>query len=112
MEVDEGSPKAMDNEKGKGNGNWNGEGIVESTTGGECLEHNEWASGSKENEQAKRPIRDDTSAKCNSVREPYAILPGTMGDLSSASKYFQKLPDPAGAKQSAIRLCKSILTCS
>ena len=29
-----------------------------------------------------------TSAKCNSVRKPHAILPDTPGDLTSASKYF------------------------
>jgi len=53
-----------------------------------------------------------TSAKCNSVQKPHAILPDTPGDLSSASKYLQTLPDPTGAKQSALRLCKSILGCS
>jgi len=53
-----------------------------------------------------------SSAKCNSVRKPHAILPDTPGNLTSASKYFQTLPDPPGAKQSALRLCKSILGCS
>jgi len=38
-----------------------------------------------------------TSAKCNSVRKPHAILPDTVGNDTSASKYFQKLPDPHGA---------------
>jgi len=53
-----------------------------------------------------------TSAKCNSVQNPHAILADTPGDLTSASKYFQTLPDPPGAEQSALRLCKSILRCS
>ena len=53
-----------------------------------------------------------TSAKCKSVRKPHAILPDTPDNLTSASKYFQMLPDPPGAKQSALRLCKSILRCS
>jgi hypothetical protein len=51
------------------------------------------------------------SAKCNSVWKPHSILPDTWGDLSSASEYFQMLPDAPGAKQSAFRLCKSILRC-
>jgi len=53
-----------------------------------------------------------TSAKCNAVQKPHAILPDTPGDLTGASKYIQTLPDPPGAKQSALRLCKSILRCS
>jgi len=57
-------------------------------------------------------MRISTSAKCNSVWKPHAILPDALGDLTSASKYFQTLPDPTGAKQSALRLCKSILRCS
>jgi len=52
------------------------------------------------------------SAKCNSVRKPHTILPDTLGYLTSAFKYFQMLPDPPGAKQSALRLCNSILRCS
>ena len=53
-----------------------------------------------------------SSAKCNSVRKPHAILPDTPGDLTSTSKYFQTLPGPPGAKQSDLRLCKSIFGCS
>jgi hypothetical protein len=53
-----------------------------------------------------------SSAKCNSVRKPYANLPDTPVALASASKYFQMLPAPPGALQSALRLCKSSLTCS
>jgi len=52
------------------------------------------------------------SAKCRSVRKPHPSLPDTPVDLTSASKYFQMLPGPPGAKQSALRLCKSILRCS
>jgi hypothetical protein len=51
-------------------------------------------------------------ARCDSVRKPHAVLPDTLGNLTSASKYFQTLPDPPGAKQSVLRLCKSILRCS
>ena len=51
-------------------------------------------------------------AKCNSVWKSDAILPDTLGDLTSASEYFQMLPDPPGAKESTLRLCKSILRCS
>jgi hypothetical protein len=54
----------------------------------------------------------NASAKCNSVRKLYANLPDTPVALVSASKYFQMLPTPPGALQSALRLCKSILTCS
>jgi hypothetical protein len=50
-------------------------------------------------------------SKCNSVQKPHSILPTTPEDLSSASKYFQMLPDPPGAKQSALRLGNSILRC-
>jgi len=53
-----------------------------------------------------------TSAKCHSVQKPYANLPDTPVALASVSKYFQMLPAPPGALQSALRLCKSILTCS
>ena len=53
-----------------------------------------------------------TSAKCNLVRKAHPILQESLGDLTRASKYFQTLPDPPGAKQSALRLCKSILWCS
>jgi len=49
-----------------------------------------------------------TSAKCKLVRKQCANLPDTPGDLTSASKYFYKLPGLPGAKQSALRLCKSI----
>jgi len=52
------------------------------------------------------------SAKCISVRKKHAILPDTPGILTSASKYFYMLPDPPGAKQSALRLCNSSLRCS
>ena len=52
------------------------------------------------------------SAKCKSVWKQHAILPDTPGDLTSASKYFWMVPDPPGAKRSALRLCKSILRCS
>jgi len=52
------------------------------------------------------------SAECNSVRKRHAILPNTLGDLTSASKYFQTLPDPPGDKQSALRLRRSIVRCS
>jgi len=41
----------------------------------------------------------------------YANLPDTPVALTSASKYFQMLPAPPGALQSALRLCTSILTC-
>ena len=53
-----------------------------------------------------------TSAKCNLVQKPYANLPDTPVALTCASKYFQMLPAPPGALQSALRLCKSILMCS
>ena len=49
------------------------------------------------------------SAKVNSVRTTHPVLPDTPGDLTSLWKYFQTLPDPPGAKQSALRLCKSVL---
>jgi len=52
------------------------------------------------------------SAKCNSVRKPYSNLPDTLVALASVFKDFQVLPAPAGALQSALRLCKNILTCS
>jgi len=42
-----------------------------------------------------------TSAKCNSVRKPYANLPGTPVALASACKYFQMLPAP-------LELCKAL----
>jgi len=56
--------------------------------------------------------KNAASAECNSVWKPHAILSDTPGDLTIASKSFQTLPDPPGAKQSALRLCKSILRCS
>jgi len=49
------------------------------------------------------------SAKYKLVQKQYAILSDTLSDLSGASKYFQMLPDPPEAKQSALRLCMSIL---
>jgi len=52
-----------------------------------------------------------TSAKCNSVQKPYPTLQDTPVALTSASKYFQLLPAPPGALQSALRLCKSIVKC-
>jgi len=39
-------------------------------------------------------------------------LPDTAVALTSAFKYFQMLPGPPGALQSALRLCKSISRCS
>jgi len=57
-------------------------------------------------------LQGTTSAKCNSVRKPYATLPDTLVALTTASKYSQMLPAPPGALQSAFRLCKSILTSS
>jgi hypothetical protein len=53
-----------------------------------------------------------TSAECNSVRKPYANLSDTPVALASAFKCFQMLPAPPVALQNALRLCKSILTCS
>jgi len=61
---------------------------------------------------ATGPGNQATSAKCKSVRKPHANLPYTPAALTSASKYFQMLPAPTGALQSALRLCKSILRCS
>ena len=51
------------------------------------------------------------SAKCKSVQKPHANLPDIPVALTSASKYFTMLPGPAGALQSALRHCKSILRC-
>jgi len=51
----------------------------------------------------------ETSAKCKSVRKPQPSLPETPVAITSASKYFQILPGPPEALQSALRLCKSIL---
>jgi hypothetical protein len=48
------------------------------------------------------------SAKCNSVRKPYANLSDTPVALASASKYFQMLSAPPAALINALRLCKSI----
>jgi len=53
-----------------------------------------------------------TSAKWKSVWKPYANLTDTPVAYTSACKYFQMLPGPPGALQSALRLCKSILRCS
>jgi len=53
-----------------------------------------------------------SSARCKSVRKPYANLPDTPISLTRASKYFQTLPKSLGALQSALRLCKSIHRCS
>ena len=50
-----------------------------------------------------------TSAKCKSVRKPQTNLQDTPVDLTGAPKSFQMLPGHPGAKQSALRLCKSIL---
>jgi hypothetical protein len=63
------------------------------------------------------PLRDWdqvnwSSAKCNLVQKWYAYLPDTPVALTTAFKYFQMLPAPPGGLQSALRLCKSILTCS
>jgi len=49
------------------------------------------------------------SAKCKLGQKLHANLPDTPVDVISASKYSQMLPGPLGAKQSAFRLCKSIL---
>jgi hypothetical protein len=57
-------------------------------------------------------VESDTSAKCNSVRNPYATLSATPVALASAPKYFQMLQAPPGALKDALRLCNSILTCS
>jgi hypothetical protein len=54
-------------------------------------------------------IQATPSAKCNSVRKHYAILPATPDALINSSKYFEMLPDPSGAKRCALRLCKSIV---
>jgi len=54
----------------------------------------------------------ESSAKCQSVPKPHTNLPDTPVALTSASKYFQMLPGPPRAFQSALRLCKSILRCS
>jgi hypothetical protein len=64
---------------------------------------------------ARRNLRASkqlTSAKRNSVRKPYTNLPDTLVALTTASKYFQMIPTPPGPLQSALRVCKSILTCS
>jgi len=53
-----------------------------------------------------------TSAKCKSVRKKYAILPDTLGNITSTSIYFKMLPDSPRSKQCALRLCKSMLRCS
>jgi len=53
-----------------------------------------------------------TSAQSKLVRRPHANLPDTPVNFTIASKYFQMVPGPPGAKQSALRLCKFILTCS
>jgi hypothetical protein len=52
-----------------------------------------------------------SSAICKSVWKPHANFPDTTVDLTSASKYFQILPGPPGARHSAVRLCQSILRC-
>jgi len=46
------------------------------------------------------------------VGKLYANHPDTPVALVSASKYCHMLQTPPGALQSALRLCKSILTCS
>jgi hypothetical protein len=50
-----------------------------------------------------------TSAKCNSVWKQHGNLPDTPVDLTGVPKLLQMLPGPPGAKQSALRLWKSIL---
>jgi len=59
-------------------------------------------------------IHNDTlkAAKCKSVRKPYTKLPDSQVALISASKYFQMLPGPPAALQTAVQLCKSIFRCS
>jgi len=52
------------------------------------------------------------SAKCKLGWKQHTIHPDTPNDLTSASKYFEMLPDPLRTKESALRLCKSILRCS
>jgi len=52
------------------------------------------------------------SAKCKSVRKPYANLPDTPVAHTSASKYFQMLAAPLGLLQGDLRLRKSIHRCS
>jgi len=47
-------------------------------------------------------------SKCKSVRKPDAKLPEFPVALTSASKYFQMLPDPPGDLQCASKFCKSI----
>jgi len=50
-------------------------------------------------------VSNTESAKCKSVRKPHTHLPDTPVVLTIASKYFQMLPGPPGALQSALRLC-------
>jgi len=51
-------------------------------------------------------------AQCKSVQNLHANLAETLDDLSGVFNYFEMLPNPLGAKQSAPRLCKSIPRCS
>jgi len=60
-------------------------------------------------EQGSGDTNRVSSAKCKSVRKPSPNLSDTPGALANASKYFQILPTPPGAFQSALRLCKSIV---
>ena len=46
------------------------------------------------------------------VQKPHTNLPDTLVDFTSAPKCFQMFPDPHGANQSALKLCKRILKCS
>jgi len=46
------------------------------------------------------------SAKCHLVWNSAADLLDTPVDTTAAPKYFQMLLDPAGVKQSVLRLCK------
>jgi hypothetical protein len=52
------------------------------------------------------------SAQCKPAQKPHANLSDTPVYLTSASKCFQMLPKPPGAKQNALRLCKRIPMCS
>jgi len=53
-------------------------------------------------------ISKATSAECKSVWKQHASLPDTAGNLPSPSKYFSIFQDPPGARQGALKLCKSI----
>jgi hypothetical protein len=53
-----------------------------------------------------------TSATCTSVQESHTNLPDTPVDFIGTPKWFQTLPGPPAARQSALRLWKSIVRCS